>query len=526
MLIFDIFVMPKKLKKMVIKNLVEKLKKARTPKKFYDAAQELLDAATSFLDDNSYSSRDANGIEVDVKVYSRLENFEDALERLAEKYNLSEDAKEYITDELGENWANEMYDSWLDFERENIMLYLEDFTNVINEKEVGFAGRSGGHLILGDDEQYRKHIEEIEYIIDNNFNKQGEYIGDEKFAHFLNEDDGVDLIHWAETLTDLDVFSAAIDKIKNAVKGIPDSWKDELDYRLNEWYENDFSEDDVKRFVEKRDYEENKKNQAARQAEENPPFPKDKFIYISTTNNEYYVNYLGLVSQKKIVNKPYYAFTGNWKLTGIVRHDDELGDTIRIASFNELTPERISKLNESFANGDYHVTDIDYGTSRMWGAKLTSMMLVDDPRDKSIMRDGGDVIQKDTSLFGTFMEIRFPHVTTDDSYYRTWVNRWNKGIDLLWNEADDTTRSAIIEAIEKKAKNKYYFKEVPLEYKDASLPVSYLFVKNRFGRDLNDSYAQTWISRLGSPIEKAIGQMDNQSMGVLVSALKFKKQNP
>jgi len=398
-----------------IKGLIADLKKAKTPKKFYSAAQALIDAATLFLDDNTYSSHYDNGIEVNVKVYSHLESFEDALERLAEKHDLSEDVQEYITEELGDDWANKMYESWLDFERENIMLYLEDFTDVINEKEVRFAGRSGGHLILGDDNVYREAIEEIEYILDNNFNKEGEYVGDEKFSEFLDTD-GSDVLHWAEVIEDLDTFDAAIDKIKEALKGIPELWKEELYFGLNEWYDNYFSYDDVQSYVDKRD--------------------------------------------------------------------------------------------AHLKKGEADKKDID------------------DPQDKNMMSQGGDVIQKDTSLFGVFMDIRFPHVTTDDSYYRTWINRWNKGIDLLWNESDDTTRSALIEAIEQKAKNIYYFKEVPIEFKDASLPVSYLFVKNRFSRDFNDSYAQTWISRLSSPIEKAIGQMDTQSMGVLVSVLKFKKQNP
>lgn len=511
---------------MDIKSLVQKLKKARTPKKFYEAANEVIEAATSFLDDNTYSSRDGGGIEVNVKIYSRLASFDDVFEKIASERNLSEDAKEYITEELGDDWANNQYEHWLGFERENIMLYLEDFSDVINEKEVGFAGRMGGHLILGDDKQYKDNIEEIENILYNYFDKEGDYEGEEKFSKFL-DDEGDYLIGNAVSLEELDTYEKAIEHIKNIVNGIPDSWKDELEYRINEWYDDNFNQDDVDSYVERRDAHLKKKVEEKKDAEENPPYSKNKFIHIVTDNNEYYVNYLGFISQKKSINDPYYAFTGNWILNKIVRADEEIGEYIGIADFKSLTPERISQLNGILSKGDYHVADIDHNTNRIMGGRIISMSLVNDPRDASKMSSGGDVIQKDNSLFGIFMNKRFGYnePMPEDSYYSTWANRWEKGIEKVWSEGDDTTRAALIDAIEEKGKAIHHFKDEELTFKDTSFPISYLFVKNRFGRDFEDSYAKGWIDRFNKPVEKTLGLMDTLSLGILVSILKFKQAN-
>lgn len=505
---------------MSVKDLIKKLEEARTPSKFYKAAKALVDAAQDFLDNNTYESRDASGIEVDVKVYGRIDSFETALEKLAEKKNLSEDEIEYITDELGEEWANRSYEGFLEFERENIMLYLEDFKDVINEKEVGFAGRSGGHLILGDDKYYRDAIENIEYYLNNNFSDKGIFEGD-SFSDFMDEADGDydEIISGSEKLEELDTYQKAIDKIKDAVKGIPEMWRDELDYRLNEWYDNYFDKEDLKRFVEKRDYEENKRIEDARQAENNPPFPKDKLLYIRTSNNEYYVNYLGHIVQKKYFGE---GFSGKWKFISIVRVDEETGEDIPFLNFRQLTPKEISE-DRLYEKNDYRVHDNDYGTHRIWGDKIISMSLIDYPETK---KDGGKVeTKKDTSLFGVFMEKRFGWVTPNDSYYHGWRNRFDKGIQNVWNEADDETRQALIDAIVEKASTVNYFREEKLDYPDASLPIAHLFVKNRFHVDLDDSYAKNWISRFEGDVEKSLGYMDTRSLGIIVSVLKLKLGN-
>lgn len=136
--------------------------------------------------------------------------------------------------------------------------------------------------------------------------------------------------------------------------------------------------------------------------------------------------------------------------------------------------------------------------------------------------EGRDVIKKDNSLFGIFMDERFGGFNPEDSYSRGWVDRWNKGIENVWKEGDNTTRAALIEAIERKAKDVHYFKEEELDFTDTSFPITYMFVKNRFGRDLTDSYAQNWVGRFNESVEKTLGQMDTRSLGVLVSILKLK----
>jgi hypothetical protein len=130
------------------------------------------------------------------------------------------------------------------------------------------------------------------------------------------------------------------------------------------------------------------------------------------------------------------------------------------------------------------------------------------------------------SLFEIFIENRFGGLDPNDSYLKTWMNRWEKGIQKVWNEGDSTTRAALIQSIEEKAKQTDYYREVPLTVTNPKLSISELFIQNRFQRDSSDSYAKNWINRFEEPIEKTMGLMDTQSLGVLVSVLKLKQKNP
>lgn len=130
------------------------------------------------------------------------------------------------------------------------------------------------------------------------------------------------------------------------------------------------------------------------------------------------------------------------------------------------------------------------------------------------------------SLFEIFIENRFGGLDPNDSYLKTWMNRWEKGIQKVWNEGDGTTRAALIQSIEEKAKQTDYYREVPLTVTNPKLSIGELFIQNRFQRDSSDSYAKNWINRFEEPIEKTMGLMDTQSLGVLVSVLKLKQKNP
>lgn len=130
------------------------------------------------------------------------------------------------------------------------------------------------------------------------------------------------------------------------------------------------------------------------------------------------------------------------------------------------------------------------------------------------------------SLFKTFIDVRFGGLDPNDSYLKTWMNRWEKGLQKVWDEGDNTTRAALIQAIEEKAKETDYYREIPLTVANPRLSISELFIQNRFQRDSSDSYAKGWLNRFEQPIEKTMGLMDTQSLGVLVSVLKLKQKNP
>lgn len=379
---------------MDFKELVNRFKEAKTASSFYDAFLKLVENSRDFIDEHEYSSRDSSGIAVDVKIHNLHYSFENALDDLVEKESLDEVQKDYIEEELGEEWASRMFDYWIDWERENIALTLSEFieNGVIKEKELTFAGRSGGHLILGDEGEYEDAINTIErYIYSSYFDKTGTYIGDEKFSEFLKSDDYDDIIGYAETLKELDVYSDAIKFVNEAKKNIPNMWKEELQNRLDEWYQD---------------------------------------------NQE--------IIQKDIIEG------------GVSEQDDN-------------------------------------------------------------MEDGGDVV--DNSFFGKFMQNRFAWVKPNDSYYATWKGRWTKGLENVWNEGDLETRQSLIEVIQEINPTK----EVELKVKDKIMPISYLFVMNRFGKDFTDSYVSNWHERFKKSPEILLGYMDDISINTLVEVLKLKK---
>lgn len=371
--------------KQLYKNIVE----SNSPVVFFLEVKKIIESAEKFIEENSYYDRDnrENMVAVNVKLGS-MSSFEDVLDEFDEANDIGYKEREYLENELGEQWSNKIFEMWLDCERENAHLALDDFfkTGVLNEKEVYFTGRSGGYLTLASADDFTSEIEDIQYYLDNNFTSEGRLSGDfQNFKEFKSSDEMDEILAHCKRLTELDVLNDAVNFVKERVKSLNKSWRNELYLRLEEFYNDNLLE-------------------------------------------------------------------------------------------------------------------------------------IKDYCDNDTKKSGGS-LHSDDSLFNIFLKERFRWLTPSDSYYHTWKNRWEKGVNTVWNEADDTTRKALINAIEKKYG---VVGDVKLQYTDKSLPIDYLFVKNRFGRDFTDSYVSNWSYRFSKTPEQLIGYMDTQSLETFLSVLKFK----
>jgi len=171
------------------------------------------------LEDTIYCDHYTNYFSVDVKRHNDYVNIED----LIDNNPTLKPYKNKLLKDYTEEILEEIYFSWLEIEREFIFETLEsiaqdsDYFNIVskyfNKKNIGFAGRSGGHFVIDYDESLIEDLTAIPYDLRENTYKVSEVIEDYKRAK-----EHAEAILWL--LNQVDQYN----------KGL--SFKTELNYRF------------------------------------------------------------------------------------------------------------------------------------------------------------------------------------------------------------------------------------------------------------------------------------------------------
>lgn len=119
----------------------------------------------AYLNDNTYyANRGAKQLSFDVKFYAYLTETE--VEKCIKGLRLSKKRTAQVMDEFNEDRLSGVY---YHFISDNQELFTEDLDSkdspyyyMVNKKDVGFYGRQGGHLCLGDVSSFELNIDETE----------------------------------------------------------------------------------------------------------------------------------------------------------------------------------------------------------------------------------------------------------------------------------------------------------------------------------------------------------------------------
>ena len=237
-----------------------------TSEDFYSRMEKTIKEAYEFLNQYEYkrSRYDSPKLAVNVKLYNVNYDIDEALETYQNrKGNFDMDKMRYVKKDLylDEQWVYEQYNRFLDdtlyFFKEEL---LEDFGDVLKDKQIYQEGRSGGWLVFNDDGELSEMVDELESILNNNFAEDGELVGNDRwgydmepvtFKEFKEEGEYDDAIYYAERikylLTD---YEDIVEHIKKTHKDVPANWKAFLDEKVDEHISEDkkrykiFTEDD------------------------------------------------------------------------------------------------------------------------------------------------------------------------------------------------------------------------------------------------------------------------------------------
>ena len=221
-----------------------------TSEDFYSRMEKTIKEAYEFLNQYEYkhSRYDSPKLAVNVKLYNVNYDIDAALETYQNrKGNFDMDKMRYVKKDLylDEQWVYEQYNRFLDdtlyFFKEEL---LEDFGDVLKDKQIYQEGRSGGWLVFNDDGELSEMVDELESILNNNFAEDGELVGNDRwgydmepvtFKEFKEEGEYDDAIYYAERIKYLLAdYENVVEDIKKAHKNIPDNWKAFLDEKVDE----------------------------------------------------------------------------------------------------------------------------------------------------------------------------------------------------------------------------------------------------------------------------------------------------
>jgi hypothetical protein len=208
---------------------------------FADSIKEALEAGQNFIDEYEYTSyRQGEGLAVNVKLYDAYEDVEDLIDEM----DISAEQKEWLKREADDEWSYNQFNWWLEWERENVPELLSEQFDELDKNEILFGGRSGGWLIFASTGNLQSEMDELSYLYDDYFDSEGTFIDDEydSYEEFKESDEyeeAIDLIKRIYTV--VNQYYEVVDYINEAKRGMPDAWKEELKFRLEEKVE-DFAD--------------------------------------------------------------------------------------------------------------------------------------------------------------------------------------------------------------------------------------------------------------------------------------------
>lgn len=190
-------------------------------------------------DDGYYPQHSPKMYEVNVKIHERLTDPADILNQYPKKYHKA------IIEEFADKKIEDIY--WNFLEDKRMMLkedvkYPDNLSNtkyadafsIIKEESVGFYGRMGGHFCFDVEED--NITEKLAEIIDLSYTDGSGWNPDES-----SYTEKLDAKYATEVIKEAEALKTKIFLIKECVKiqkdCIPENWKEELAYRIEEYIE-------------------------------------------------------------------------------------------------------------------------------------------------------------------------------------------------------------------------------------------------------------------------------------------------
>jgi hypothetical protein len=243
-----------------------------------------LEEIRSFMESNSHNDRHENYIAVNVKVYANIVRHDD-LEDFLKTTKFTQEQQEFLISEITEKWMIKQWDWYLEFQgryftedfiggctisgsehyesvreevkngektsypyidsKRSVKTKLEtidkwdredrrqaNYLSLIDTEEIGFFGRSGGWLVIC--KKSFLDVDHLEYSLDH-------------IAEKISYDTKEDVLYEFNSLADrYNAVKWLFDEATMRHKEIPEGWKDELEFRLTEYLEDNFEGEDDK----------------------------------------------------------------------------------------------------------------------------------------------------------------------------------------------------------------------------------------------------------------------------------------